>query len=229
MPTKLPAFIIAIPVYDGVDLLDVAAPREMFSWLKSSVAKTLQVEIRIVAPTTEPITTRDGLRLLPDATFDATPKANLLWVPGGDVPQLKRTMKDPTYRKFLTSRARTVTYLASVCEGALLLADTGLLDGYKATTHWAFIPCLASYPKIRVAPGFPRFIVNRVPARPGRKLRYVVTGGGISSGLDEALEIIRLLAGKKIAESVQATTQYFPEPPVNGTLTPATSCPLDDQ
>lgn len=228
MPSKPPTFLIVIPIYDGVDLLDVAAPREMFSWLKNNVAATMKVEIRTVAASAEPIATRDGQRLLPDATFDQTPKVDLLWVPGGDVPELKQTMKDETYRRFLTSRARTTTYLVSVCEGALLLADTGLLDGYKATTHWAFIPCLKSYPKIRVQPGFPRFVVNRVRPRPGRKLRYVVTGGGISSGLDESLKIIRLIAGKKVAEAVQATTQYFPEPPVNATLTPATSCPLDD-
>lgn len=226
MSKKVPTFLIVIPVYDGVDLLDVAAPREMFSWLKSNVAETLDVEIRVVAPTGDPITTRDGQRLLPDRTFAETPRADLLWVPGGDVPALKRTMADETYRKFLTSRARTVTYLVSVCEGALLLADTGLLDGYRATTHWAFIPCLKSYPKIRIAPGFPRFVVNRVRPRPGRRLRYVVTGGGISSGLDESLELIRLIAGKKVAEAVQSTTQYFPEPPVGATLTPATDCPL---
>lgn len=228
MPSKLPTFLIAIPVYDGVDLLDVAAPREMFSWLKSSVAETMNVEIRVIAPSAAPITTRDGQRLLPDTTFAKTPKVDLLWVPGGNVPELKATMKDKTYREFLKSRARATTYLASVCEGAMLLADTGLLDGYRATTHWAFIPCLKSYPKIRVAPGFPRFVVNRVSPQPQRKLRYVVTGGGISSGLDESLEIIRLIAGKKVAEAVQASTQYFPKPPVNGTLTPATDCPLDE-
>lgn len=224
----MPTFLIAIPVYNGVDLLDVAAPREMFSWLKENVAKTMNVELRVVAPTAAPITTRDGQRLLPDATFPQTPKVDLLWVPGGNVPDLKRTMKDETYRKFLTSRARTTTYLVSVCEGALLLADTGLLDGYKATTHWAFIPCLTCYPEIRIAPGFPRFVVNRVRPRPGRKLRYVVTGGGISSGLDESLEIIRLIAGKKVAEAVQVMTQYFPKPPVSGKLMPATDCPLDE-
>lgn len=227
MSSKLPTFLIAIPVYNGVDLLDVAAPREMFSWLKQNVAKTMNVEINVVAPTAAPITTRDGQRILPDATFTQTPKVDLLWVPGGNVPDLKRTMKNETYRKFLTSRTRTTTYLVSVCEGALLLADTGLLDGYKATTHWAFIPCLKCYSEIRIAPGFPRFVVNRVRPIPGRKLRYVVTGGGISSGLDESLEIIRLIAGKTIAEAVQVMTQYFPKPPVSGKLTPAKSCPLD--
>ena len=188
---------------------------------------TLAVSVTVVSVDGQPIVTGAKLPLVPHATFAKAPVPDLLWVPGGEIGPLKRTMGDATYLGYIRSWAKVATYVCSVCEGALLLASAGLLDGYRATTHWAFIPCLAAYPRIRVVPGFPRFVVNRrIDAK--RRKRFVVTGGGISSGLDEGLELIRLIAGKKVAESVQSTTQYFPKPPVNGKLTPATSCPLDD-
>jgi transcriptional regulator GlxA family with amidase domain len=109
------------------------------------------------------------------------------------------------------------SYVCSVCEGALLLAAAGLLDGYEATTHWAFTACLTErFPKVKVAPGHPRFWLDR----------NRLTGGGISSGLDEALELIRILKGKDVAQLVQQTTQYYPEPPVQSEIPPAGACPL---
>src|SRR5467141_1111725 len=109
-------------------------------------------------------------------------------------------------------------YVTSVCEGALLLAAAGLLDGFEATTHWAFIPCLKKHPAIKVAEGHPRFVVDR----------NRVTGGGISSGLDEAFKLVELLSDYATAQKVQQTTQYYPRPPVSGTLPNATGCPLDN-
>lgn len=227
MSSPKKSLLIGIPIYEGVDLLDVAAPREMFSWLKSSVAPAMDVEIRVVAHTCDPVTTRDGQRLLPDYTFAETPRLDLLWVPGAEIFGLKRMMADKTFLAFLRSRSRHATYVTSVCEGALLLASAGLLAGHRATTHWAFIPCLRRFAGVRVVKGTPRFVVNRIRHASGQT-RYVVTGGGISSGLDEALELIRIIAGKKVAEDVQRTTQYYPRPPVMGKITPATDCPLDE-
>jgi cyclohexyl-isocyanide hydratase len=115
--------------------------------------------------------------------------------------------------------------VTSVCEGALLLAAAGLLDGYRATTHWAFIECLRAYDKIHVvgsAGDLPRFVVDR--GTNGGAVR--VTGGGISSGFDEALEIVRLLAGEDTAKWVQQVTQYFPKPPVNAPLPDPKGCAL---
>jgi len=84
------------------------------------------------------------------------------------------------------------------------------------TTHWAFIPCLKKF-NVKVAEGFPRFVLD------GNRL----TGGGISSGLDEAFKLVELLAGYEAAQAVQRTTQYYPCPPVASTITPATDCLLD--
>jgi transcriptional regulator GlxA family with amidase domain len=102
-------------------------------------------------------------------------------------------------------QSETAQFVASVCEGALLLAAAGLLDGYRATTHLAFIPCLKRFSKIKVAKRHPRYVVD------GNR----ITGGGISSGLDEALAPIKKLGGSKVAKSVQRTTQYYPRQPVS--------------
>src|SRR6185503_2278970 len=104
----------------------------------------------------------------------------------------------------------------SVCEGALLLASAGLLDGYQATTHWAFIACLKSYSRITVVDGFPRFVID------GNR----VTGGGISSGIDEAFELAARISSYAIAKQVQAVTQYFPKPPFSGDMLQPGKCPL---
>ena len=112
-------------------------------------------------------------------------------------------MKGSTFLDFIQQQSIKAEYTTSVCEGALLLAAAGLLDGYEATTHWAFIECLKAFPKIKVQDGFPRYVVDR----------NLVTGGGISSGLDEALKIISLVAGVDVAQEVQLTAQYYPCPP----------------
>lgn len=215
-------FVIVIPIYQGVDLLDMAAPVELFSWIGSVPETGQKVQVLVAAETLELVRTRDGLKIKPDEIFARISHVDLLWVPGGAPVSLKVQMANWAYKEFLLTSAREATYVCSVCEGALLLADAGLLDGYKATTHWAFIPCLKQYPKVDVQPDHPRFIVDDRKGPKGIR----VTGGGISSGIDEALELIRRIAGTAAAEQAQVVTQYFPKPPVNGEIPPAGKCPL---
>ncbi|HEX3149954.1 MAG TPA: DJ-1/PfpI family protein [Gemmataceae bacterium] len=227
-------FKIVIPVYEGFDLLDMAGPREMFVWW-GNYDSTREIQVIVAAekkgnvwaytpsPPGEP--PRPGLQVVAAHSFADIDHVDLLWVPGGAVESLKREMKNPEYMNFLKRVAKDATYVASVCEGALLLAHAGLLDGFEVTTHWAFIPCLQQhYPKVKVAPGYPRFIVDDHNGKLTKGIR--VTGGGISSGLDESLKLILVAAGQEVAEQVQTVTQYFPSPPVNGTIPGATSCPL---
>jgi cyclohexyl-isocyanide hydratase len=211
--------IIGIPVYDGVDLLDVMGPYEMFKWAS---APNVTIEVQLVGLTSRNVTTRDGVTFKPHTSFRQIERSgtqlDVIWVPGGDPTALKRLMTDKTqrYLSFLITQSREAKFIASVCEGALLLAQAGLLDGFRATTHWAFIPCLKRFPKICVVPGTPRFIID------GNRL----TGGGISSGLDEALALIELLTSTEVAQSVQQNTQYYPDPPVNSVLPDVTDCPF---
>jgi transcriptional regulator GlxA family with amidase domain len=206
---------LGIPVYEGVNLLDVAGPYEMFNW----VDKKLGLESIIVSADGGPVTTLNRIRFDTHASFAATPSLDVLWVPGGDPAALGKLMSDPAspYLAYLKKVAATAKWVCSVCEGALLLARAGLLDGYQATTHWAFVECLKRFPKIGVDTTHQRYMLS------GNRL----TGGGISSGLDEALMLIQLLFGTKTALDVQLTTQYFPRPPVAGSIPAATpACPV---
>ncbi|HXT81319.1 MAG TPA: DJ-1/PfpI family protein [Acetobacteraceae bacterium] len=203
--------LIGIPVYDDVEMLDVTGPYDMFRWAG--------LDVELVARDPGPVRFLNGFNFEVKTGFDKAGAWDVLWVPGGAPDALAGIMGDPqrVYLDFLIRKSRTAKYVASVCEGALLLAAAGLLDGYQATTHWAFIPCLTErFPKVKVAEGHPRFCLD------GNRL----TGGGISSGLDEALRLIELLLGTKTAQAAQQTTQYYPCPPVASAIPPAGACPL---
>jgi transcriptional regulator GlxA family with amidase domain len=119
-------------------------------------------------------------------------------------------MSDPAsnYLAYLRQVAAGAKWVCSMCEGALLLAQAGLLDAHKATTHWALINCLRGFPAIDVDKTHQRFMES------GKRL----TGGGISSDHDEASKLITLLFDDKTAVNVQISTQYFPKPPVNWSI-----------
>ena len=209
--------IIGIPIYEQVDLLDVCAAREIFYSMATTDGVTTPYDIWLLGPNCDTVKSRDGMTLTPQKTFDEVPELDMIWVPGGQSTGLKVAMNDPRLLDYIVSSTKNAKLITSVCEGAMILANTGLLDGYLVTTHWAFIPCLQAYPNIQVAEGFPRFVVDRDR----------VTGGGISSGLDEAFQIVTMLEGEAVAQAVQQLTQYYPCPPVASAITPATSCPLD--
>jgi transcriptional regulator GlxA family with amidase domain len=221
MSDPIPNFDIVMPIYEGVDLMDVAGPYEFFSWWAGSAKQQnlTNVTITLAAETCAPVKSRDNFILTPNQTFDYyyenKLQANMIWTPGGNPDNLHFLMQPGTpYMNFLNQQAEHADWVCSVCEGALLLAAAGLLDGYEATTHWYFIPCLAEFKEITVAPNFPRFIRDR----------NRMTGGGISSGLDESLELIKIIAGEQMAENVQLNTQYYPKPPVSSTIPGSTEC-----
>lgn len=205
---------LGIPVYEGVNLLDVAGPVEMFHWA-GTIAPLQTV---LISEHGGSVMTNSNVRFEAHASFAETPSLDILWVPGGDPVALGRMMSDPDhpYLRYLRLMAENAQWVCSVCEGALLLARAGLLDGHKATTHWAFVACLQSFPEIDVDVTNPRFVVS------GDRL----TGGGVSSGLDEALQLILMLFGEDAAKSVQTQTQYFPKPPVDAPFPgpPAPAC-----
>jgi transcriptional regulator GlxA family with amidase domain len=204
---------IVIPVYEGVDMLDVCGPYEMFRWAGFRVDLVAEVPgaVPFMVNADGGPAINDPLTLNVPNGLGPADAADALWVPGGSPASLARIVADPegAYPAFLKAQAAASRYVCSVCEGALLLAAAGLLDGYTVTTHWAFIPYLLQYyPNVAIADGHPRF------HRDGDRL----TGGGISSGLDEALKLIELLAGPDKAREVQQTTQYYPDPPVSSAI-----------
>lgn len=205
--------IIGIPVYDGVDLFDVTGAHEVFKWIEDPA-----LEVRLIAANVErPIVTRDGFRFLATHHFQQVAALDVLWVPGGDPRALAPMMSGTAgrdYMSFLAGVGARATWVCSVCEGALLSAAAGLLDGYEATTHWNFIPCLRQFDKVTVVEGFPRYHLDR----------NRLTGGGISSTIDEALHLVRLLKGDDAARDIQRTLQYYPEPPFPADLEVPPTC-----
>jgi transcriptional regulator GlxA family with amidase domain len=198
--------LIGIPLYPGFDMLDVAGPHEIFSWMQQAWPGS-KVTVELIADTS-PIVSSNNFKLTPDHVGFKTygKQLDVLFVPGS-----KSTIVDdviahqPDYVDFLRAQAPRAGWVSSVCTGAFLLADAGLLDGRQATTYWASIPDLQQrYPRVKVVNGFPRFTVDG----------NVVTGGGLSSGLDESLKLVSLIAGdENVGKRVQLFVQYNPRPP----------------
>ena len=203
---------IGVATYDGCDLLDMTGPFELFHWA--------DFELDLLATTSGLKTTGSHFTFSVPRSFAEARAYDAIWVPGGEPDALARIINDParTYLDFLKAQAKRVRMMCSVCDGAMLLAAAGLLDGYQATTHWQFTSCFPQrFPKVIVAPGHPRFVHDRDR----------LTGGGVASGLDAALKLIELLGGTELAQRVQQDTQYYPDPPVSSEIPPTPAeCPI---
>lgn len=186
--------LVVIVLFEGVDLLDVTGPPEVFSLARRETGDAAGYEVVLAAASLEPVTTGAGVRILPDLTFAelAGRSIDTLIVPGSveiDSERRVRALVDPELVervKDLAARTRRVT---SVCVGAHLLAAAGLLDGKRATTHWSTARQLAAeHPEIEVDAD-PIFI------REGD----VWTGAGISACLDLSLALIADDLGEAVA------------------------------
>lgn len=196
--TGTPPLVAVIPLYPGFDMLDVCGPLVFFH--------TAGMQVILAAAVPGPVTALQGVALQA-VPFSAVPaKPDVLWVPGGagDGYDAQFDHKNPLLA-WLAKIAPSTRYVCSVCTGAHIAAAAGLLKGYTVTTHWLFRQPLTLFPDIQLAPGFPRYWIDR----------NRVTGGGISSGLDESLAVIGMLYGDEMAKSVQLLNQYAPVPPYN--------------
>ncbi|MER7584111.1 helix-turn-helix domain-containing protein [Kitasatospora sp. NPDC097691] len=186
--------LIVIVLFEGVDLLDVTGPPEVFSLVRRETGDAVGYRVVLAAETMAPVTTAAGVRILPDLTFDRAAQGGIdtLLVPGSvevDERSRVRAVTDPAVVqrvRMLAARSRRV---ASVCVGAHLLAAAGLLNGRRATTHWSTADQLADeYPEIEVDAD-PIFI------REGE----VWTGAGISACLDLSLALVAEDFGEELA------------------------------
>ncbi|MFF1658561.1 GlxA family transcriptional regulator [Streptomyces sp. NPDC058255] len=177
--------LIVIVLFEGVDLLDVTGPPEVFSLVQRETDDATGYDVVLAAETMDPVTTSAGVRILPDITFDeaATRSIDTLLVPGSvevDSQRRVHALTDPAVVGWVKKLAATTRRVTSVCVGAHLLAAAGLLDGKRATTHWSTAHQLAAdHPLIEVDAD-PIFI------REGD----VWTGAGISACLDLSLALV---------------------------------------
>jgi predicted amidohydrolase/putative intracellular protease/amidase len=172
---------VAVLIFDGVELMDFAGPAEVF--IVADHGKSFRVVT--VADTTKPLKTMGGITITPDFSYENAPRADVLVVPGG-----KMSAVGKEGRAWLKKAAGDADIVMSVCYGAFLLADVGLLDGTEATTHhWGLDDLKKAAPKCKVVEG-KRFVDN------GK----VITTAGVTAGIDGALRVVERVLGKEAAK-----------------------------
>lgn len=183
---------IGIVTFPGVESLDITGPFEVFSFANLALEQHgIQCEpiykIQLLGKTPGPVVTMSGLQILVDDSYgEPTADIDTLLIPGGDIA---RELFNRELLEWIVAMAPRVKRVASVCTGAFLLAEAGLLDDRIATTHWHYCQQLAqSYPKVRVE-------ADRIFIKHG----HVFTSGGITSGIDLALALLEEDWGRDLA------------------------------
>ena len=183
--------IIGALVFPSMDQIDLTGPFEVLSRLPNST-------FHLIGRTIAPVRDIQGLILTPEVAISNAPQLDVLVVPGGFGQEA--LMDDEEVLDFLRAQAAGAQYTFSVCTGALLLGAAGLLRGVRATTHWSTFHLL---PYFGAVPVDVRTVVD------GR----TVTAAGVTSGIDGALRLAALLRGDLVAQTIQLSIEYAPEPP----------------
>jgi len=183
---------IAILVFDKLTALDAIGPYEVLSRIPGA-------ELTFVAKETGPIRSDTGmLGISADATLAELPGPDILLIPGGEGN--RPLLGDEEVLDWVRSAHETSTWTTSVCTGSLVLGAAGVLEGKRATTHWAYRDRLPDFGAEAVAE---RFVID------GK----VVTAAGVSAGIDMALALTARIAGEEVAKAIQLGIEYDPAPP----------------
>ena len=186
---------IAMLMYPGMTILDLIGPQSMFAGMMGA-------KIHLVAKSLEPVTSDAGVTITPNATFDTCPRdLTVLFAPGGTDGTIKAAT-DPATLAFMTDRGGRAKYVTSVCSGSLILGRAGLLEGYKATSHWSVRHVLTGFGAI---PTDARVVRDR----------NRITGAGVTAGLDFGLTMVAEMRDRIYAECCQLVSEYDPDPPFN--------------
>lgn len=194
---------VGVFIFDAVEVLDFAGPYEVFSRTRTVAGAESRrsdehapFTVFTVASRHHPIAAIGGLRVIPDFAWSDAPAIDLLVVPGGF--GTRALLKDAATLEWIRATASRASQVASVCTGALLLAEVGLLKNRKATTHWAALDLLASIdPTISV-------LRNRRVVHDG-----VFSSAGVSAGIDMAFAVVEQWCGSAVADE---TAQYIEYP-----------------
>jgi cyclohexyl-isocyanide hydratase len=180
-------------LFPRVQQLDLTGPYEVFASLPGA-------RVDLVAREIAPVVSATGLMLVPTISFADCPPLDVICVPGG--AGVNALLTDAETLDFVRKQASTARFVTSVCTGALVLGAAGLLRGKRATTHWAAHDLLAA--------------LGALPTH-GRVVRdgNLLTGGGVTAGIDFALMLAAELMGREQAEMVQLNLEYAPAPPFN--------------
>ena len=182
---------IGMLIFPRLTQLDMTGPYEVLARLPDTT-------VDLVARTMDPVTTDRGMQIVPTVTYETCPPLDIIMVPGG--PGQQDLMEDEAALSFLRKHAAQAKYVTSVCTGSLVLAAAGLLKGKRATSHWAAVEHL---PLLGAIPVREQVVVDG----------NVVTGAGVTSGIDFALRLAAILEGEKVAREIQLQIESEPEPP----------------
>jgi len=184
-------FNVGFVIFPQLTQLDFTGPLQVLARLPASAT-------HIVAKSEVPVPSDCGLGLVPTHTFATCPPLDLICVPGGN--GVVGAIGDRETIEFVRRQAATAKYVTSVCTGAFVLGAAGLLNGRRATTHWAYAELLplvgATHEKARIV-----------------KDGNVITAGGVTSGIDFGLNVVAEIAGETVAQAIQLGIEYDPAPP----------------
>jgi transcriptional regulator GlxA family with amidase domain len=182
----------AIALYDRFTALDAIGPYEVLSRLPGAT-------VTFVAADRGPVRTDNGfLTVVAECALEELSAPDVLLVPGGPGEVAERA--GGPMLEWLREADRTSAWTTSVCTGSLVLGAAGLLEGRRATTHWLALEELARLGAVAVAE---RVVID------GK----IVTGAGVSAGIDMALTLAAQIAGEDVAQAIQLGIEYDPEPP----------------
>ena len=187
MPEDPKKTVVAILMFDGVQIIDYAAPYEVFS--------QVGFNIYTVSKDGQAVKASQGLKSQVDHSYASAPQADIVVVPGGDVHGIER---DAATLAWVRKQAAGADHVMSVCTGSFILGHSGLLDGGSATTfHRSFDTMQKEFPKVKIV----------------RDQRWVdagkvVTSSGLASGIDTSLHVVAELRGTKVARSVAMQLEY---------------------
>jgi cyclohexyl-isocyanide hydratase len=182
---------IVFVLFPEITQLDFTGPAQFLTRLPGA-------RLYAAAETLDPIQTDSGFSILPNTLFESCPQADVLCVPGGF--GVESALARTPIVDFVRTQGREASWVTSVCTGAFVLGAAGLLNGKRATTHWAYTHLL---PQVGATHHHARVVEDG----------NVVTAGGVTSGIDFALTLIARVATPAIAQRVQLALEYDPAPP----------------
>jgi cyclohexyl-isocyanide hydratase len=188
---ETPRYEIGMILFPRLTQLDLTGPFEVLARLPNA-------QVHLVWKNLEPVTSDVGLRIMPTKTLADCPDLDVICIPGG--PGMNELLEDEEVLSFVRRQGDNARFVTSVCTGALVLGAAGLLQGYKAATHWASMQFLEAF---GATPVNTRVCIDR----------NRITGGGVTAGIDFGLLLAEALSDRMTAEKIQLYMEYNPQPP----------------